>query len=208
MFSRRWSLPLLIAAFLLLSGCLPGQKPAYLVHLYTLDYAPPVTAGVPVSQPVKIGRFSVAQVYNSTAMPYKAEPYKVAVYTYDKWRTNPGDMVTDYLLRDFEASGLFRAVFSYRNPESTRFRVEGGVQEFLESREKDGWKVLLALQVTLLDLDRPEVTRRVVFQKGYRAAQPITGESPEAFAAGMSEAMSQVSRAIMNDVHAAVAERS
>jgi cholesterol transport system auxiliary component len=198
---RLWAVPLLCASFL--SGCLPGSKPPYAIQLYTLDYASPEPAGTRLDQLIRIDRFSVAQSYNSAAMVYRPETHRVAVYNYHKWRTNPGDMATDYLLRDFRKSGLFRAVFSYRQSEATRFVVDGAIEEFVESRGPDGWQVILGLQVTLLDLSQAEITRKVVFQKRYRTEQPIGRESPEAFAAGMSAAMAWVSTEIISDVYAA-----
>jgi ABC-type uncharacterized transport system auxiliary subunit len=196
----------LLAFTVLLIGCLPGAKAPYLVELYTFDYVSPALTGTPSDEIVKVDKFAAAQSYNSAAMVYQPEAYKIAVYNHHKWRVNPGDMVADYLRRDFRASGLFRAVLSYRQPETARFVVEGGVEEFLEAKEKDGWKAILGLQVTLLDLTRPEITRRVVFQKRYRVAEPISEESPKAFAAGMSAAMAKVSVHIVSDVYCAVKE--
>lgn len=192
---------------LFLSGCLPGAKPPYLVELYTLDYPHPFMDGVTLDQPIKVGRFSVAQSYNSAAMFYKTEPHKVAARVYHKWRINPGDMVTDYLLRDFRGSGLFPAVFSYRDPEGTRFIVDGGVEELLQSREGDGWKAVLSLQVTLLDTGQTDITKRLVFQKRYRVAERIPDGSPESFASGASGAMAGLSEEIMRDVYKALTQR-
>lgn len=203
MCSTTWRLILLVFV-LFLSACLPGRKPAYLVGLYTLDYTAAPAPAAPLDQPVGINRFSVAQSYNSAAMIFKPEAYRVAVHTYSKWRTNPGDMVTDFLLRDFRSSGLFRTVFSYHDAERTRLAVEGGVEEFLQSKENDGWKAVLGLHITLLDLNQAEITKKVVFQKRYRAVQPIPDESAQAFASGMSAAMASVSGEIIKDVYGGV----
>lgn len=185
----------------LMSGCLPGAKPPYMVELYTLDYPSPVIAGTPMREAIKIHRFSVAQSYNSTAMLSKTEPYKVSTSPYDKWRVNPGDLVTDYFLRDLRGTGLFRAVFSYRDYEGARYVLEGGVEEFLQLKEKDRWTAIASLQATLLDVNQTDVTKRVIFQKRYRTVEPMTDESPAAFARGMSGAISKVSSEIIKDVY-------
>jgi cholesterol transport system auxiliary component len=195
-----------VAAFML-PGCLPGAKPPHMVELYTLDYTAAAPTGAPIEQLLKVERFAVAQSYNTSAMMYKPEGHKMGMYNYHKWRTNPGDMVTDFLARDFRSAGLFRAVFSSRQPDGARFVVEGGVEEFAESREAGGWKAALRLQVTLLDTDQSDVTGRVMFQKSYQAAEPIPERSPDAFARGMSAAMGKVSTRIMQDVHDAVRDR-
>ncbi len=202
----RCTLVLLVCAFIL-PGCLPGAKPPHMVELYTLDYAPGTPAGGPLEQVLKVDRFASAQSYNTTAMVYKPEGHKMGVYSYHKWRTNPGDMVTDFLARDLRSAGLFRAVFSFRQPDVARFVVEGGVEEFAESREAGGWKASLRLQVTLLDIDRSDVTSRVMFQKRYHETEPIPDKSPDAFAKGMSAAMRKASTRIMQDVYDAVRDR-
>ncbi len=190
----------LCACLFLPVGCFPGSAPSRMVQFYTLDYAPPVAAPKPLDQAIRVDRFSAAQDYNSAAMVYRPGAYRLAVYQYHRWRTEPGEMVTDYLVRDFRSSGLFRAVFSYRQPEEARFEVEGAVEEFLESREGDGRKAVLALVVTLLDKSKPEAFSKVVFQKRYRAVGPMSDHSPGGFARGMSAAMARLSAEIMSDI--------
>jgi len=197
-----------LAFLFLLAGCFPGNRAPYKIDFYTLDYPPPVLRGAPLDQVVRMNRFSVAQVYNSTAMVYKPEEYKLAVYQYHKWRVNPGDLVTDYLARDFRSSGFFKAVFAGRQREGARFEVEGAVEEFLESREADGWKAVLALEVALLDRSEPSVDARVVFQRRYKAEEPLADQAPAAFARGMSACLARVSSEVIGGVAAAIAERS
>ena len=198
-----------LVALLLLTGCVTGTRPAYKVELYTLDYPPPALKGAvaPTDQVVRIDRFSVAQSFNSTAMVYGPEAYRLAVYQYNRWRVNPGDMAGDYLARDFRASGLFKAVFSGPRQNAARFQIEGIVDRFLQSKEADGWKAVLVLEITLLDMDKPSVAERVIFQKRYSAAEPISEQSAGAFAKGISTATSRVSAEIINDTAAAIAER-
>lgn len=194
----------LLVSLLFVWGCFPGAGPNRTVNYYTLDYAPPVSQGQEIGHVVKFDRFSSARSYDNASMFYKPAAYQLIAYNYSKWRTTPGDMVTDYLLRDFRQSGLFRAVFSYRQPESARFVIGGGIEEFVEEREADKWNVVLGMYVTLLDMSQPEVTNRVVFQKRYRVAEPIDRESPESFASGMSGAMARISALVMGDVKGAI----
>lgn len=190
-----------------LPGCFSAGATGRATEFYTLEYPPPVFSGSGSGEILKFDRFFSARSYDSTAMVYKPAALKVVAYNYHKWRTSPGDMITDYLLRDFRQSGLFRAVFSYRQPELARFVLGGGVEEFVEAKDTNGWNAILALHVTLLDLKRPDMTEKVMFQKRYRVVQPIEGESPEYFATGMSAALAQISADIIKDVNGAVAGR-
>jgi cholesterol transport system auxiliary component len=199
---RLWALAALVCIFLP-AGCLPGSMVPPKVDYYTLDYPAPLPPGTPLDETIKIDRFSVAQAYNSSAMVYRPEAYRLAVYHYHRWRTNPGDMATDCLVRDFRSSRLFRALFSYLQAENGRLEMDGAVEEFLESREGDGWKAVLGLSVTLLDRGKSGISSEIVFQKQYRAVEPIVDRSPEGFARGMSAAMARLSAQIIREVREA-----
>jgi len=196
--------PAIFLCFLLLQGCFPTGSALRPIEFYVLEYASPAPKGEHVDTEVKVGRFSAVRLYDSAAMVYRPESYKVASYNYNKWRASPGDMVSDYLARDFQNSGLFRAVFSYHQPEAARFVVNGTVEEFAEMREDGTWKACLGLRVTLLDMSRAALTEQVVIQKEYRVSEAMGGESPEAFAAGMSAAMAEASAEIIADVNSAI----
>ena len=199
--------PAVLLCFLLVPGCFPAGTEVRPVEFYVLEYASPSPKGAQVDAAVRVDRFSAGRLYGSAAMVYRPESYKVASYNYHKWRASPGDMVSDYLARDFQNSGLFRAVFSYHQPEAARFVVNGSVEEFAETRENGAWKARLGLRVTLLDRSRPALTEQVVVQKDYRVSEAMGGESPEAFAAGMSAAMAEASAEIIADVNSAVGRR-
>jgi ABC-type uncharacterized transport system auxiliary subunit len=191
---------------LLLAGC---GKPPNLVQKYILEYPSPLVArGPQLAEVIKVNLFSVAQVYNSPAMIYQPGPYKSDAYAYHRWRVNPGNMVTDYLLRDLRNSGLFKAVLSYGSPGKGRFLLEGGVEKFQETDEPQGWQAALGLNITLLDLNRVELPERVVFQKNYRTAEMLTQKTPQGLAQAMSRAMERLSGEIIADVYRAAAQRA
>jgi ABC-type uncharacterized transport system auxiliary subunit len=181
-------------------GC---GKPPVLVNKYLLEYPSPAVQGQPVPVAVTVERFAVAQTYNSTAMVYRPNPYKSETYNYNRWRVNPGYLVTDYLVRDLRNSSLFKAVFGPDSANKSRFVLEGGVAEIQEVDEPDGWKAVLALNVTLLDTSQSEITKRVVFQKDYRAVEPLLEQTPKGLAQGMSRAMEKLSERIITDTYQA-----
>jgi ABC-type uncharacterized transport system auxiliary subunit len=190
------------------AGCFSRPKPAYMIDQYTLDYPAPVVAGLKaLDESIKVERFSVSQSYNSQAMVYRTQPFKLAVYNYSRWRVSPGDMATDYLLRDLRKTNVFKAVYSYHDAERSRFVVEGGVEEFLESADKNGFRAILSLNVSLLDMQGKEVSERLLFQRHYQFQEPIREHSPEEFARGMSVNISRFSEQLAKELHEAVTER-
>jgi ABC-type uncharacterized transport system auxiliary subunit len=190
----------------LLAGC---GKPPNLVQKYILDYPSPAVARAPkVGEVIKVELFAVAQVFNSPAMVYQPGPFKSDAYAYHRWRVNPGNLVTDYLVRDLRNSRLFKAVLPYGSSGKSRFLLEGGVEEFQETDEPGGWHATLALNITLLDLSRQELPERVVFQKNYRTVELLTEKTPQGLAQGMSRAMERLSAQIIGDVYQAAAKQA
>ena len=139
-------------------------------------------------------------------MVYRPSPYERGAYSRERWRVAPGDMVTDFVLRDLRASGAFKAVLGYEDPGEGRFVLAGTVTEFLETDGAGGPKARLAADVTLLDTARREITQRVVFQKTYAVEEAMREKSARALAEAMSGAVQKFSAALAADIHRAVAE--
>ena len=190
------------------AGCTGGGPPT-VTQYYLLDYPSPVIKdAIRLDESLKVERFSVAQLYNSTSMISRSGPFGMDKPPFDRWGSNPADMVTDYLTRDFRQAAIFRAVFSYRATDAARFVLQGSVTEFAAVEEKDGRKAVLTLHVTLLDLSQANIAKRVMFQKNYSYAAPCKDGSAEGLAAGLSESLARLSGEIMNDVYAAARSRT
>lgn len=204
--TEMWTVIALCAV--VLSGCISGGKVTNIVYQYTLDYESPSFRDLaPLDAVVTVDRFSAAEAYNSLSMVYSPSPYKRDVYNYYRWRVEPGDMTSDYLLRDFRASGLFRAVFSSSGYESTPYLLEGEVEKFLEVDEKGSSKAELSVNVTLLDTTQSDVTGQVIFQRSYNSSAPVEERTPAGLAAGMSRAMAKLSADVIRDVYRTVGNR-
>jgi ABC-type uncharacterized transport system auxiliary subunit len=190
----------LLLLLLLWCGC---GKPPMLVQKYLLDYPAPPAKAAPLADSLKVEPFAVAQAFNTTAMVYRTSPYKSETYNYSRWRVNPGYLVTDYLIRDLRNSRIFKAVLATDSPTKARFALEGGVEEMQEIDQGEIWQASLALNITLLDIKENEITKRVVFQKKYQAAEPLTEKTPGGLAQAMSRALEQLSGQIITDVYQA-----
>jgi ABC-type uncharacterized transport system auxiliary subunit len=140
-------------------------------------------------------------------MIYRPSSYQSETYRYHRWRVNPGQMVTDFLLRDLRQSRTFTAIFGYDRPAKARFQLEGAVEEFQEINAGDCWSAVLAVNITLLDTAQEEIPQRVMFQKNYRAEEPIAHRTPQGLAAAMSRAMQKLSGNIITDIHQAAWNR-
>ena len=198
----------LLVTALLLGACAGSGSPKDTITYYTLEYAVPEATGrKPLPVAVRMERFSVSPIYNSTAIIYRDKSYERSAYVYYRWRANPGDLVSQFLARDLRMSGLFQGVV----PEGSRLRgsylLEGSVEEFLERDYRERWDAVLTVGITLLAENEPDISRRVVFQKSYTVTAPCLRKHPSALAEAMSNAMSRLSCDIQSDIYARLAER-
>jgi len=167
-----------------------------------LEYTSPEMKDLkPLPVSLKVDRFSVAPAYNTTRIIFRDGSFKRDEYFYHKWRANPGDMVTYFLSRDIRNSGLFKAVL----PQGSEFPfscvLEGSVDEFVEWDSPEGWYGVLAVTVTLMAANEPDVTKRILFQKTYRAEKPLTEKNPQGLTQALSLAMADISKNIIMDIY-------
>jgi len=189
------------ALAVLLCDCFGGGQPGRMMEQYALDYSPVAPQEISLlPEAITVEHFSAAQLYSTTAMVYQEEPYQRNQYLYHRWRVNPADLVSDYLLRDLRSANMFKGVFQHRSNESGRYLLEGDVEEFQENIDKENHRAILSLNVTLLDTARTGLLDRILFQKNYRIEEPIDGKSPAVLAEGMGRAVAMVSKQLLSDV--------
>ena len=190
---------------LILAGCLNLKQPKNKIEYYTLEYEPPAEQKRrPVSSVIRIDRFTVSPIYNTNRIIYREGSFRREAYVYYKWRANPGDVVTYFLRRDLQHSGLFKAVVAGDSRLESAYRLEGTVDDFLEWDKKNGWEALLAVSITLIQENEPDITKKILYQKTYTSTQPCRQKNPMALSEAMSTAMSEVSKQIMLDIYSVI----
>jgi len=208
--NQRLSALFLIAMVPMLSvcfstGCIKRNSPSTIVERYNFEYpSPEFSELAPSDQTIKIERFSVARAFNSQSMVFRPEPYKLDTYASNRWMVNPGDMVSDSLLRDLRNSGLFKAAFSFRDLEDARYVIEGSVDEFLEIDDASKRTAAITLSISLLDASRTGLSNRLLFQKKYQTSEPLPEPTPSGLAQAMSSGMAKLSALIIRDILQAV----
>ena len=203
------SVACLIIGILIFGGCIGPKRPDKKIDYYTLEYAPPEAKGLtPLPVIIRIAPFQVSPIYNSERIVFSEKPFQRDDYKYHRWRANPGDLVTYFLARDLQQSAIFRAVFSVESPLSPTHAIEGSVEDFYELDEKNSWKAVLGVSITLIAANEPDVTKRILFQKKYLEKETCRQKNPRALAEAMSIAMARMSEALITDIHQYLAEKS
>ncbi|MBT3258184.1 MAG: hypothetical protein HN366_17250 [Deltaproteobacteria bacterium] len=200
-------LVLIFCGLFCLTGCSALEKPKPKIHHFTLEYTVLKIEDLkPIDAVLRVDRFGVAPAYNSNRMIYRDQSFKRDEYVYSKWIGNPGDIVTYFLARDLRDSGLFKAVFTYKSHLAASYAMEGSVDEFFEWDTPEGWDAVLGLNITLVVLQEPDVSKRILFQKSYRVTRRCKEEHPRGLAETMSLAMGEVSLKIIRDVYTVLKE--
>jgi ABC-type uncharacterized transport system auxiliary subunit len=183
------------------SGCAGIKQQARETLYYTFDYAPPKATGkktMPVS--IRIERFLISPEYDTDRIVYSSKKHLRQTYNYHRWRSNPRDLVTYYLTRDFSRSRLFNSVFYYQTLYPASYTVSGTIDELYESDE-DPWKAVLTLNIVVLKERETDKDKRIFFQKTYSVVKNCDNETPQAFVHSMGDAMSAVSGLIVTDIY-------
>jgi ABC-type uncharacterized transport system auxiliary subunit len=196
------ALVMLLALPLVFVSCLGLQQTEEKMQFYTLEYDPPqVDDLAPLPVVIRVEKFSVAPPYDTYRIIYRDRSFKRDAYSFYKWRAGPGDLVTYFLGRDLQASGLFKAVLPQDSRAPVSHVVEGRVEEFFEWDAEPNWKAVLSLSIVLSVADEPDVSKRILFQRTYHATFPCEQKNPRALAAAMSRDMSEISNKIIRDIY-------
>ena len=92
----------------------------------------------------------------------------------------------------------------YHSDAQVRFILEGAIEELFESDEGPASNAIFVINITLLDMNEKEITRRLRFHKTYRYAGTIDAKSPAGFAKGMSANMAAFSEQLIKDLNYAL----
>ena len=201
---------LLLWGFMVLSinGCVNPPKPPPNTDYYTLEYDPVETdvAG-PVQSIIRVERFQVAPLYNTTNIVYKETSFKRNAYHYHKWRANPGDLVTYFLARDLRESDLFNGVFILSSKYPASHVIDGTLDRMYQESVDNSWHAVLSVSITFMADYEPDISKRILFQKEYTFKKKCEQKNPKALAAAMSQAMAEISITVIEDIHHALTQQ-
>jgi ABC-type uncharacterized transport system auxiliary subunit len=122
------------------------------------------------------------------------------------WRSNPGNLVGYFLVRDLRQSEAFQSVITHDGSLTASHVIAGAVEEFYEHDGEDSWEAVLTLNITLLVKEEADISKKILLQKKYSTRETCRQKNPQALAKAMSTAMAKISTAIITDVYNALAK--
>lgn len=202
--TRRTACLSIAASIVWLSGCVQFVQPAPEIRDYDLSYAPSSFDRPPLDVVLSIPSFGVAATYDREAIIYRTTQTTLGKYFYHRWATNPGDMVSDLIARDFASAGTYRAVVHQRSVVAADYQLAGNIEVIEERAGESGCAAVLDVRFLLLARagDRAEAVKA---QPHLTLSEPCTCDDPPSLVAAMSKALAAGSTQLQRQVYEAIA---
>lgn len=198
---------LALGLFFIASGC--GLETRDTIIYHTLNYpSPDKEFKTPIPHTLMVYRFLLAPDVESdsilTSQPKGSEkPVRI-----HRWQENPADIITDIVLRDIEASGLFRKVVDQLSNVRYRYALEGTLRD-IHGVIKDGQaSALVELEVVFTDFDALRPAQKDMLKKTYKVEIPSKDASAESFLAAFDAGVKEISAVLRADIRTAVDKRA
>jgi cholesterol transport system auxiliary component len=205
-----------LAAALLSGGCSSFNRPYPDKALFALDLGPPPHAAtwstgaaagdtLPARAPaptLRVRSVRIAQPFDTTTFVYKVGASRFTTDYYNGFIAEPDRLLTGQLLRWLTASGEFSAVVPESSTADYRMTLETQISALYgDYTIRASPQAVLELQMWVIE-DAPS-SSRVVFQKTYREAEPLSANTPEQLVGGWGTAYRRILTRFLTDLRAA-----
>jgi ABC-type uncharacterized transport system auxiliary subunit len=180
------------------SGVISRPAPS---SLYQLHYTPePGACNQRFPGDVRIWPLQAAAPYDQEAMVVLSDAAQVQFSAQHRWIAQPGQLLANWLIRDFGEDNTFTSVFASGEPFSTTFDLGGHLFSFGWKRQQQTSQAILDLEMTLVENQQGRA-RSILFRKHYQlVSQPSHDNGPEGFARAMSELLRDFSAVLRRDL--------
>jgi ABC-type uncharacterized transport system auxiliary subunit len=194
---------LAITLFFIASGC--ALKAGNIILYHTLNYSPPDKEfQTSIPHTLMVYHFLLAPDVESDSILMSQPKGSEKSVRIHRWQDNPADIITDLLLRDLEASGLFRKTVDQLSNVRYRYALEGTLRD-MHGIIKDGQaSALVELEVVFTDFDAPRAAQKDLLKKTYRVEIPSKDTSAESFLAAFNAGVKEISALLRADIRTAV----
>jgi cholesterol transport system auxiliary component len=174
------------------TGCLDLKKSYPEKRSFVLDVgAPPQETPANGAIVLKINKLRVSPIFAGRAMVYRVADLQYESDFYDEWFVAPGTLVTQQVHQWLSRSAGFEMVVVGTNHVEPTHLLEGTVTEFYGDF-RAAPRAVLGLELHLLDA----LHERQFFRRTYHQDVPLSDQSSDALARGLTEAL----RAVLVDV--------
>jgi ABC-type uncharacterized transport system auxiliary subunit len=139
-----------LAALVILAGCGRVKYPNY----YTLNLpAPPdAPAAEKTHATLAIREFRAPTYLRQGAIVYKTSPEEINFYAYHRWAMDPRDFVTNSIIDQLRASGVFAHVRTYNGSRDVDYVLSGRLEKLEELDYQGSVKVQVAISAEMTSI--------------------------------------------------------
>jgi len=201
-----WTI-LVMAFFFISSGC--ALKTGKTVIYHTLDYPPPDKEfKTPIPHTLMVYRFLLAPDVESDSLLISRPKGAEKSVRLHRWQDNPADLVTDILLRDLQASGLFQKTVDQLSDVRYRYALEGTLRDLHGVIKNGHTSAVVALEVVFTDFEAPRATEKDLLKKTYKVEIPSKNASAESILAAFNAGVKEISGLLRADIHTALEKKT
>jgi ABC-type uncharacterized transport system auxiliary subunit len=186
-----------LAALVILTGCAGRVRyPNY----YTLNLpAPPdPPAAEKAHASLAIREFRAPAYLRQGAIVYKASSEQIGFYAYQRWATDPRDLVTNAIIERLRASGVFARVQSYDGSRDVDYVLSGRLEKLEELDYQGGVKVQIAISAEMTST----ATGAIVWSNAVSEIGDVNKRDVPAVVSGMNRTMERAIEKLVTPVSA------
>ena len=189
---------LCLAALVILVGCGRVRYPNY----YTLNLpAPPdPPASENAHATLAIREFSAPTYLRQGAIVYKTSPEEIGFYAYQRWATDPREVVTNAVIDHLRASAAFALVKPYDGRPDASYVVSGRLEKLDEFDYEGGVKVEVALSAQMTSI----ATGATVWSNGVSEIGDVNKRDVPAVVSEMNRTMERAIEKLLSPMPADV----
>lgn len=139
-----------LAALIILPGCSAVKYPSY----YTLNVPPPPDppAQENIHATLAVREFRSPEYLHQGAIVYRTSPEQIGFYNYQRWATDPRELVTTAVTDRLRAGGKFTQVKLYDGRPDIDYVLSGRLERLEEIDYEGGVKVEVSMKAQMVQL--------------------------------------------------------
>jgi cholesterol transport system auxiliary component len=201
--SRRIPVPTTAFAAALVAGLFVGactfSRPAPVKHTFLVEPATPTVAAKPQPATLRVGALNVAAPFRGKAFMYRQTELRFDADFYTEFLVAPAAMMGEGTARALDRARVFARVVPPGAPPDGEYVLDGFV-DALYVDMRDAGKPAVEVAITYY-LSRADASAPVPFwSKDYRRRALVAASSPEAYAAAMSAAFTEIIAELARDL--------
>jgi cholesterol transport system auxiliary component len=191
----------LVLALAALAGGCSFSRPAPVKQAFLVEAAAPPAAAKPQSATLRVGTVNVAAPYRGRAFVYRESEQRYEADFYSEFLVAPAAMIGEGTARALDAACVFARVVPPGAPPDGEYVLDGFV-DALYGDGREAGKPAAEFSVTYY-LTRADAPAPVPFwSKQYRRRVAVAGPAPQAYAAALSSAFTEIAADLARDLAA------